>query len=331
MKKEKVYFFPPHPRFEEYGNPYSQNYRDALKKRYEIANLDGIPHLASSVSMVLNIFRADIYIINWMENVGYSKLGDIQFLLDRFALWAIKKRGKKIVWMFHNIHPHGGHNKYSLWLHDYFFKNASLIIAHSKEAAEYAKGHTEKKVLYVCHPIHPIKMKDHTDIVVESCDVLIWGSVVPYKGIYEFLQQVTERKTDLRIRILGECESKSLAKQIKGLCNSRITFENRRASFEEIAASIKKSHYTLFPYVGSCVSSSGALIDTIMMGGNPVGPNVGAFRDLADEDVCHIYKDYDELFSILEHQNLSIGDKARKEFYNNNSWDHLIDIIHDNL
>lgn len=328
--KERVYYSPQHPRFKEHDNPYSQNYRDALKKKYKIANYESIPYLVSSMSFTLGALRADIYIINWLENIGYSKLGAVQFMFVRLGLWIIKKRKKKIVWMFHNIHPHQGHNRISLWLYNYLFKNATLIISHSREAAKYVRKHTSVKVLYVCHPVHPINIIEN-DIKVEACDVLIWGSVAPYKGIYEFMEQATKRHSNLRIRVIGKCDNKSLAFIINEFCNDHITFENRKISFEELAACVKRSRYVLFPYVGSCVSSSGALIDTVVLGGNPVGPNVGAFKDLADEDVCHIYKDYDELFSILEHQELSISDKAREDFCHNNSWDHLVDVIVENL
>ena len=250
---ERVYYYPP-LKGKEYPNPYSANYREALAKRYKLANIKGAPPIGMSIAFILSVLRADIYVINWLENIGYLRFGDIQFWFVRVGLWIIKQRKKKIVWMFHNIHPHGGHNKYSKWLHEYMFKNASLIISHSKEATEYAEKHTNIKVIYVCHPVHPIKM-EHKNIEVAETDVFIWGSIVPYKGVYEFLQEEAKRNTGLRIRIIGNAKDKKLAESVSSLCKGNIVFENRWGGFDEIEAYVRKCRYVLFPYVGSCVSS----------------------------------------------------------------------------
>lgn len=328
MSKEKVYYFPP-LKGKEYKNPYSANYRNSLAKRYDVVNIKGAPSVGMSIAFILSVFRADIYVINWLENIGKYKFGSLQFELVKLGLWIIKKRKARIVWMFHNKHPHGGHDKCSKWLHDYMFRNASLIISHSKEATEYAKNRTSIKVIYVCHPIHPIKMKSWEGEAKNS-DVFIWGNIFGYKGVYEFLQEEAKRHTDLIIRIIGKAENKKLADEIKSMCRDNIIFENRRAEFGEIEAYIRKSRYVLFPYIGSCVSSSGALIDTLVMGGTPVGPEIGAFKDLSDEGVCRIYKDYNDLFDLLN-KDYSIKDETRQTFINGNSWDNLIDIIVNNL
>ena len=155
---ERVYYYPPLTE-KEYPNPYSNNYRAALAKRYKLANIDGAYPIGLSIGFFLSVFRADIYIINWLENISYFRYGPMQFRLVKLGLWILNKRKCKIVWMFHNIHPHQGHNASSQWLHKYMFSHASLIISHSKEATEYAKEHTDKKVICVCHPVHPIKME----------------------------------------------------------------------------------------------------------------------------------------------------------------------------
>ena len=325
---EKVYYYPP-LKGKEYRNPYSANYRAALSDKYRIVNVRNRRAVALSLSFIFNAFRADVYIINWLENIGYRRFGSMQFLLVKLGLNVIRLRGKKIVWMFHNIHPHEGHSACSRWLHKYMFRNASLIISHSMEAADYARQRTEVKVLYVCHPVHVISLNDKGQDV-EACDVFIWGSIMPYKGVYEFLQEEAKRKAGLRIHILGRCNDSRLNENIKSLCSGRVTFDNRRAEFEEIAAYIKRSRYVLFPYVGSCVSSSGALIDTLVMGGTPVGPSVGAFSDLAKEGMCLTYHDYDGLFRTLQEKR-SIEDRDRRDFIRRNSWERLVDVIGENL
>ena len=93
---------------------------------------------------------------------------------------------------------------------------------------------------------------------------------------------------------------------------------------------MQHSKYVLFPYTGDCVSSSGALIDTIALGGCPIGPNKGAFKDLAEEGVCTVYQDYDELFSILGKPS-HFNNSKMTEFSARNSWDAFADILYKNL
>lgn len=329
-KRTKLYYFPPR-KGPAYGNPYSENFRAALGEKFEVVNFKAFQPVMNSLALFVNAFRADVYILNWLENVVFYRLGSLQFLLAKLSLKIIGLRRKKIVWMFHNITPHVGHSKNSMWLYEFLFKHAALIVSHSKEATAYARARAECKVLYVCHPVHEVPVETaEADLEVEQCDVLIWGAVLPYKGIFEFLAQAVARRTELRIRVLGACEDSELAKKIEGLCSDKITFENRRASFAEIEKSVKCSCHVLFPYVGRCVSSSGALIDTVVMGGNPVGPEVGAFKDLTEEGVCATYRDYDELFRLLEGDS-KVDSTAREEFVKNNTWKGLAETIVENL
>ena len=110
------------------------------------------------------------------------------------------------------------------------------------------------------------------------------------------------------------------------MTNEHIHFENRRVSFDEIASLVKNSRYVVFPYVGESISSSGVLIDTIVLGGVPIGPNKGAFRDLSEEGVCLIYKDYSDLIKMV-HQEVIIDEKQRSVFLSNHSWEQFTNHI----
>ena len=60
-------------------------------------------------------------------------------------------------------------------------------------------------------------------------------------------------------------------------------------------------------------------MDTLAMGGNPIGPNKGAFRDLQEEGVCLCYNDYDELIDIINNETI-LSVKEREDFVAKNSW-----------
>ena len=56
------------------------------------------------------------------------------------------------------------------------------------------------------------------------------------------------------------------------------------------------------------------------MNGIPVGPNKGAFIDLAKENLCITYNNYNELFKILS-ENKLVNHNNNKSFIENNSWE----------
>ncbi|WP_194968036.1 hypothetical protein [Klebsiella pneumoniae] len=52
---------------------------------------------------------------------------------------------------------------------------------------------------------------------------------------------------------------------------------------------IEDSKCVLFPYKSGSISSSGALMDTIALGGVAIGPDVGAFKDLEKKGYARLF------------------------------------------
>lgn len=325
---KSLYYFPSASR-NGYPNPYSIHYKKALGQYFNVLDRENKPSKMLSWSFLKNSFIADVFIVNWLESVPFLRLWYIQYILILIGLRIIRWRKKKIIWMFHNIHPHQGDNKYSRKIQEILFNQANIIISHSQEAAEYARQKTEKNVIFKCHPISPIPVKPYVGKVA-PCDALIWGAILPYKGIYEFISDVKVQKSNLRIRIIGKCSDKELCKRIKSQCNECITFENRRIDFDELAICIANSRYVLFPYIGDCVSSSGALIDTIVLGGTPIGPHVGAFKDLEQEEVCLTYNQKGDLIELLKGDRTLNHDDVNR-FISNNSWKNFVSEINNEI
>ena len=325
---EKIYYYPPASR-NGYENPYSVNFKEMLSKTYRVCDADNKPAKMLTISLFLYSFWADLFVINWLESAPFLKLGRLQYCLACLALSIIKIRKKKIIWILHNIHPHNGSNSKSLHIQKRLFTESALVVAHSKEAYLYAQKNASGKCLFFYHPVKRIKCtKIHpTD---KAVDVFIWGSILPYKGIYEFLSNPEIRNSNLNIRVIGSCKDKKLKEQIQSCCSDKIQFENRRASFEELFSLMQSSRYVLFPYIGDCVSSSGALIDTLVFGGTPVGPNVGAFTDLAELGVCLTYNSFSDLMHILQ-TNQTISKKKCNEFITQFSWEKFVDQIVSNI
>lgn len=314
----KVYFYPTVHKGKA-SNPYSKNYKDAISEYFELVDDYKVP-LTLNYPFLHYAFKADVFILNWVESVIFSKYGLLKFIVILLALCVIRLRRKKIVWMLHNLQPHEGENSISRFLQNYLFRHSSLIMAHSRTACDFAKTRAKCEVEYYVHPVTmPIYEKKSMD--VPSCDVLIWGAVLPYKGILEFISKPQVQQSSLRIRIIGICKDKKLADSIAAKCSNLITYENRRIDFTELKALMDKARYVLFPYVGLSVSSSGALIDTICLGGVPIGPNTGAFKDLEEEGVCVTYTNDDDMMDLLMSNKNLIDESVRQEFIRKNSWE----------
>jgi len=327
MKNKKIYYYPSSPR-NGYGNPYSLNVKKALEEYFEVLDADNKPCAASSLGLLKQCFKADIYVLNWIEGVGFLKFPYLQFLLVLLSLLVIRLRGAKISWTFHNIHPHRGENFFSRFIGKYLFGHADLIVCHSKDARDYAMQFAKCDVLYICHPLSAINIDADVE-EYEPVDLLIWGDILPYKGVPELLESRAIRDSNLKITIIGKCSDTKLSQRILSSLTSNIIFENRRIDFQELHDRIRKSKYVIFPYIGDSVSSSGALMDTISLGGIPLGPDVGAFKDLAKEGVCLTYMEYRDIVDLVTN-NHRLEDKTRKEFIKNNSWSHFAEQLYNN-
>ena len=315
-KEKKVYIYPSKNK----KNSYINSLKGSIDKNYEI--IEGgsfVSKLPNSFGLLNASLKADAFVINWIENVGFLKGSYIQYILAVLSILLIKLRGKKLVWIFHNIHPHQGENSISRSIKRIMFQTSDLIISHSKEAADYAKTQVkrEDKVVYKCHPIKETLIDFNESVIAK--DVLYWGDIYKYKGVPEFLQYMIEKVNHPEILIIGKCREPNLEEEIRNFCKKGIEFNNSFLPFETLAGYIAKSKFVIFPYIGDSISSSGVLMNTIMMGGNPVGPNRGAFKDLSEEGVCFVYDNYDEMYEILI-SDVYISDEKKTDFIKKNSW-----------
>ena len=70
---------------------------------------------------------------------------------------------------------------------------------------------------------------------------------------------------------------------------------NGYIEFEELKHLIHNAGLVLFTYQKESVLSSGALMDSIGCSAKVLGPDTGAFRDLAAFDIVATYQSFDEI------------------------------------
>lgn len=349
--KRRIYVSPSANRKSGYPNRYFVMLKENLAEYFDVLDSANEPYLTQGWALLKHSFKADIFLLSFVETIAFHKLAFIQYLMVRLSFWVMRLRRGRIVFIFHNPRPHKGENWMSRSLTRLQLTQACLVVSHSCETAAFARallseyGCSPDKVRYICHPIVDPSAAAAGPAVdnaspgadssvaagsasasLESCasdEVLIWGNILPYKGVLEFVSSPAVRAAGLKVRIVGRCKDASLASAIEkavGQCNgSEIVFENRAADFEELAKLIRSSRHVLFPYLPGSVSSSGVLMDTLSMGGNPVGPAIGAFADLARENVCQVYGSEVEMIEILK-SDRRVNPDTLSDFISRNSW-----------
>lgn len=327
--KKKIYVSPSAGRKKGYPNRYFVLLKQQLASFFEVLDSENKPCLAQGLSLLRFSFKADIFLLSFVETVAFQKLAFLQFLLAHLSLLIMRIRGRKVAFIFHNPRPHKGENFMSESLTKAQLVHSCLVISHSEETAALARkkiseyGGDPSKVKFVPHPV--VKMEAAPKVPSDQSDfILLWGNILPYKGILEFVSSPAVRSAGLKVKIVGACQDPRLLSSIetavnRGGCSTSFCFENRSAGFEELGSLIAGSRHVLFPYLTGSVSSSGALMDTIAMGGDAIGPNVGAFADLAEEGVCSVYDSEDEMIRILRSDRMT-GRSAMDDFIDRNSW-----------
>lgn len=324
MKDFSIYVAPSAKRGTGYPNRYFYRLKQALSEHFRVLEADNKPCLMQGTALVLNSLWADVFLLSFVENIAFHKLAWFQQWLALAALRIMKIRGRNIIFIFHNPRPHKGETPISRRLTDAQLRQADVVIAHSQEAATVARlrlavlAEDPGKVCYIAHPVTPFT--GQAAPAVAPFDILIWGDILPYKGVLEFVREPALAESGLCVRIIGRCADPVYARELESSLPAGVSFENRRASFAELAALSAAARYVLFPYLPGSVSSSGVLMDTLALGGTPVGPAVGAFADLAEEGLCLTYSSVEELFAILSGKQ-GIDPARRTAFMRNHSWE----------
>ncbi|WP_404684931.1 glycosyltransferase family protein [Raoultella terrigena] len=331
-----IYFYPP-PRNDEtkvVNNPYCQEFINSLNADFNINK--GSKYSVDILDFLFSAFKNDVVILNWIENVAIKRFAIIQFIITLFVFLILKVRGVKIIWVMHNIFPHKGENiLVKLMLH-LLYNQSHIIITHSKQAEVFLRGNkkVKGKVIFVHHPINDSLINKKTSSPHcnnkenKTYDAIIWGSIEPYKGILEFLRYYSsnKKKNIDKMLIIGRCNNESYFQELLSCCPENIEIQNRKVDFSELAVLIEDSKCVLFPYKSGSISSSGALMDTIALGGHAIGPKVGAFNDLEKEGLCKTFSEYSEIDNLIENIGSINADKLC-DFINNNTWEKFGDYI----
>ncbi|NJK85378.1 MAG: hypothetical protein HC906_04805 [Bacteroidales bacterium] len=155
-------------------------------------------------------------------------------------------------------------------------------------------------------------------------DLLIWGTIKKYKGIDKFLDYLYKHhlQNKYKIYITGSVSPPSYKNKLNRYLNENIKLYDEFLTFEQLAEIASESLIILFPYIERSVLSSGALMDSLVLGPHIIGPDTGAFKDLKNEGIIETYTHYDDLIKKID-LFVKTGTKnsvSVSEFIEENSW-----------
>ena len=318
-------------------NPYIDNFIQSSEGFVDYVNKENPTGIG-----IFNIFRflykIDVLFLNWIENLPDKKLGLIQTYFFLMILRLKKIFKIKVVWTLHNKISHYPKNIYfKKLLFKNLLKNSDLIITHSQEGISFAEKlcpGVSSRIFYFPHPVVPVK-KSVTD-TSKKYDILIWGLLLPYKKIDDFLKHIHENNlmNKYRILIAGKAVSDIYLEKIDKYCNEKITIINRFIENNELELMMSQAKVVLFTYSGKSVLSSGALIDSIANRSLVIGPDVGAFAEMGQSGVISTYKDFDDLIKLLDRTDeILASDRIDRitKFIEEHSWSQFADGLKSSL
>ena len=313
-------------------NPYVEDLEKVLESHYTIVNEK------YNTKGVLEFFKylpkADIYFLNWIEDLPVYRYGKLQVVVFLFFLFLCRILNKRIVWVLHNKYSHLlSKNKWTDFMYTVLMSKSSLIITHSKEGIDFGRKYYPKHAHKIKYIFHPTKEPFPNLAYSKKYDFLIWGSIRPYKGILEFLR-FTKSNSDiksLKTLIVGQCSDPDYKDELSTLLSNTVELKDAFFEMDEIVRLAGQSRFVLFTHKATSVLSSGALIDTIRMHSRIIGPDIGAFKDLEHLSFVNTYKEYEEIHDIHTRyvdSNDEFDDTELDEFSKNNSWEKFGDQLH---
>lgn len=313
----------------ENANPYILNFIKALSANMNIVNRE-----KPSSKGIFDVFsyrkEIDVVFFHWVENIAERKAGLIQVLFFVFLLQILKLRKIKIVYVLHNKLSHS--RKKLIWkklVFNKILKKSDFIITHSKEGLDYLSNISEKirrKAMFFHHPADSAKafIPEEKSFKKRKYDVLIWGTMSPYKGIDKFFSYLNELLPDNEFKILvaGKFSDQAYFQKVDSI-KGKAEIKNNFVSKEDLEEYMSNSRIILFTYNHDSVLSSGALIDSLYAPSILIGPHTGSFKDLKEEGLVETFIDFpglvDQIRKIIN-QDILVNTDKKQKFMEENSW-----------
>jgi len=327
VKKKNIYIYPLSSKDDRLGlyNPYIDDLIESLESNFNFVNKDK-PSGKGILDIIKYLPKLHFIHFNWIEKVHSNRFGKLQYRFMFILIPLLKIMGVKIIWTMHNKLSHGeGDDPKTLALFNLMLRKSHLILTHASAGIDFGESllpGVKRRMIYLPHPVKDRRLKSELQ---KKYDVLIWGTISPYKGIDQFLQELStnNKLKQFKMLIKGKASDKAYFNKLEKFKNEKIEIRNEFINDDDLAHMIAESKTVLFTYSKDSILSSGVLMDSLGFGANIIGPHVGAFADLAEDGIIHTFKDLSESISLIEEecsQPVNDASAALDKFLAANSW-----------
>ncbi|RYY98297.1 MAG: glycosyltransferase family 1 protein [Chitinophagaceae bacterium] len=295
--------------------------RNCLNRHYQVINNGTRLGMAD---LLIKLPRYDRVYFNWIEDVPDRRFGYLQIPLLLTVLICCKLSGKKVIWFVHNNLSHYKTNRLAKQVVRQLMRRfADVTLSHSREL-------DGREALHNLHCVdHPVEQAQLLPLPARpEWDLLIWGTVSPYKGVDRFAAYAAHQPAlqNLRVHIAGRFASPVLEERIRSTAPGGWKIPGKTVSDEELTSLFRRSRYVLFCYAPGSVLSSAALCRSLSHGTTVIGPHTGCFKELSELGLIHTYRSFDELPALIAKLNAMkepIDQAALQRYVAANGWDHF--------
>lgn len=247
---------------------------------------------AKALNLLAYVVKLFIYIIWTRPRVlhldgmllgGAGPLALIELMLYRL--------GSKRLWLtVHNLVPHDKHDKAKRWILRRLYRIPHVLIVHTQKMKRDLIREfdvPESGIVVMEHGIDDIPGAAGSPSHAGRLRVLLFGGVLPYKGVDIFLQALHLcREISVDATIAGEARNAAYASEIERLIGEVpephcVNWDRRFIPEQEVNAYFERADVVAMPY--RHIDQSGVLFTAYRFGAPVVCFDVGAFRDYVPE------------------------------------------------
>lgn len=244
-----------------------------------------------------NIFRANVFWLNWFEDLGSVSKRMAFFILCRKTVYLLLMRcvGAKIIVVIHNKKPHEmSHPILEPWFMRFLIRYSNNVVVLCHESISYInelmKKDYAKKIKVVLHPTYQCNPKQYSLIPPAKFTVLFFGNLRPYKNI-ELLLEIARKHPQFNFLISGKpinADYKEALLRKKGnMPNVRMEFKFN--TDEEIERMMDDASLLVLPYHLETTLNSGVAMYAFSKGLNVVMPEIGTVLELENREKVFAY------------------------------------------
>lgn len=244
----------------------------------------------------------DILHIHWPEQIFWrglsagKTLGLLVAVLH--AIGRLRSNGVTIVWMVHNLRPHGARSLYDLmlwracagWLGRMIDGFVTLSPATLEVVTRTMKFASDLPAVSVRHPHYgvPTLVQDRKVARVEAQTgnpdrlIVAIGHVKRYKGLEALARTVADGDNGTKLVIAGNCQDEELSKSLCSIASQaggKIDLRLERQSDAAFAGLVRAADYVVLPF--SDYLHSGSIVHALSLGAHVLTPDTPYARDLA--------------------------------------------------